>query len=104
MIIYPMNALVEDQMSRIRRILDSDYAKWFRNNLNNNRIYFGRYTGDSIPTGTEFKENGNRDTKKVDQLRDHFINVEKAQAEISTLSQQSKRIRVTCLKIVMGQK
>ncbi|WCT13795.1 DEAD/DEAH box helicase [Mucilaginibacter jinjuensis] len=54
LILYPMNALVEDQMTRLRTALDSDEARnffdgsaaagnpgrWLRN-----RIYFGRYNG-----------------------------------------------------------
>ena len=46
LILYPMNALVEDQLSRLRKSLVSDEAeKWFEKNRNSNRFYFGRYTG-----------------------------------------------------------
>jgi Lhr-like helicase len=46
LILYPMNALVDDQIRRMREALDSDYARaWYRSHLNDNRIYFGRYTG-----------------------------------------------------------
>lgn len=45
-ILYPMNALVDDQIRRMREALDSDDARdWYRRRLNGNRIYFGRYTG-----------------------------------------------------------
>lgn len=92
MIIYPMNALVEDQMSRIRKILDSDSARqWFKNNRENNRIYFGRYTGDSVPTGYEYNPYDNKkDRNKIDSLRDHFLRVETAQKEISNLPSPQK--------------
>ena len=40
MLIYPMNALVEDQMSRLRKALDSDDARKVFEKEYNNRIYF----------------------------------------------------------------
>jgi ATP-dependent helicase YprA (DUF1998 family) len=46
LILYPMNALVEDQIRRLREALDSESAtRWLDKNLHGNRIYFGRYTG-----------------------------------------------------------
>jgi DEAD/DEAH box helicase domain-containing protein len=52
LILYPMNALVEDQMIRIRRALDSDRARnSMDRHLRKNRIFFARYTGDTKVTG-----------------------------------------------------
>ena len=52
LILYPMNALVEDQLVRLRRALDSPGAEeTFRQSFNGNRIYFGRYTGATPGTG-----------------------------------------------------
>ena len=49
MIMYPMNALVEDQVARLREALDSDAARQvLDNHFNCNRIFFGRYTGSTI--------------------------------------------------------
>ena len=46
LVIYPMNALVEDQIRRLRSGLDSrDALGWLDANLGGNRFYFGRYTG-----------------------------------------------------------
>ena len=40
-IIYPMNALVEDQMTRLRKALDSDEVQeFFDTKLQGNRIFF----------------------------------------------------------------
>lgn len=48
LILYPMNALVEDQMQRLRRALDSPLARdWLRTNRRGNLFYFGRYTGQT---------------------------------------------------------
>jgi ATP-dependent helicase YprA (DUF1998 family)/predicted Zn-ribbon and HTH transcriptional regulator len=46
LILYPMNALVEDQMTRLRQALDSQEARdCLDSHLAGNRIFFGRYTG-----------------------------------------------------------
>jgi DEAD/DEAH box helicase domain-containing protein len=58
LILYPMNALVEDQMTRLRFALDSDDARVFsRDHLNNNRIYFGRYNSNTPVSGDLIKLN-----------------------------------------------
>lgn len=64
LILYPLNALVEDQLVRLRMALDSSRARtWLNTHRNGNRIYFGRYTGRTpIP--------GNSDTNRLrDELR-----------------------------------
>lgn len=49
LVLYPMNALVEDQMARLREALDSDDVRRFmQEKMNGNRIYFGRYNGATI--------------------------------------------------------
>src|SRR5262249_1678207 len=46
LILYPLNALVEDQLRRLRSALDSDPVHhWLNTYRNTNRITFGRYTG-----------------------------------------------------------
>lgn len=45
LILYPLNALVEDQLARLRDALDSLQARqWLQSQRNGNRFYFGRYT------------------------------------------------------------
>ena len=47
-----MNALVEDQLSRLRRALDSQRARaWLDANRDGHRFYFGRYTGGTPVSG-----------------------------------------------------
>ncbi|MBP3245388.1 MAG: DEAD/DEAH box helicase [Bacteroidaceae bacterium] len=49
LVLYPMNALVEDQMARLREALDSDEVREFMHNrMRGNRIYFGSYNGSTI--------------------------------------------------------
>ncbi|MDO7848686.1 DEAD/DEAH box helicase [Hymenobacter sp. M29] len=78
LILYPMNALVEDQMTRLRRALDSDDARhWFDTNARGNRIHFGRYTGATPVAGALRKPNSAGtglviNAIKVNKLRDEL--------------------------------
>lgn len=72
MILYPMNALVEDQLSRLRKALDSDAAReWFEGHRAGNRFYFGRYTGATPVPGHQYNspnKTGGIDREKVKSL------------------------------------
>lgn len=75
LIVYPMNALVEDQLTRLRKALDSDKArKWLSDGRNGNRIYFGRYNSSTPVAGHELKKPTaatkvrNPDRKRIDKL------------------------------------
>lgn len=49
LVLYPMNALVADQMSRLRKALDSDNVRaYMHDHLKDNRIFFGGYNGKTI--------------------------------------------------------
>jgi ATP-dependent helicase YprA (DUF1998 family) len=48
LLLYPTNALVEDQMVRLRRVLDApEQASWLDRQRRGHRFYFGRYTGQT---------------------------------------------------------
>lgn len=60
LLLYPMNALVEDQMSRLRKALDSDEAlDALDKHWGSNRIRFGRYNGSTPVSGHPFKLDAN---------------------------------------------
>lgn len=64
MVLYPMNALVDDQLIRMRKAFDSDEARaWLDSHRRGHRFYFGRYTGATPVTG------GRDDTRAVGDLR-----------------------------------
>lgn len=86
LVLYPMNALVEDQMARLREALDCDEVRQFMNdNLQGNRIYFGSYNGSTIapksydllnsPSVENAKRNKIRE-KVAEQLADIHNNFE----------------------------
>jgi DEAD/DEAH box helicase domain-containing protein len=95
LIIYPMNALVEDQLVRLRRALDSDEArKSLDEHTQGNRIFFGRYTGATPVTGwnvspvralmdsdEEIAREGLRRERKLDELFDAMKDLQEGQAE-----------------------
>lgn len=68
LVLYPMNALVEDQMQRLRKALDSPGARrWLDDNRDGNRFYFGRYTGRTPVPGRKDEQ-----PNKRRQLRSEF--------------------------------
>lgn len=78
MILYPLNALAEDQMIRLRKALNSRNANhdgaldWLDKNRNGNRFYFGRYTGATPVSGDRDSESVKRRlrTEKKEYLKD----------------------------------
>ncbi|MCK9900603.1 DEAD/DEAH box helicase [Frankia sp. Cpl3] len=72
LVLYPMNALVDDQLIRLRRALDSDEARrWLDRHRRGHRFTFGRYTGATPVTG----EPG--DSRQLSELRDYLRETEK---------------------------
>lgn len=70
MIMYPMNALVEDQLMRLRAALDSDAAhSWLENHRNGNQFFFGRYTGRT-PISARLSTSATRELREVLQQLD----------------------------------
>lgn len=69
-VLYPMNALVADQMVRLRKALDSDAARnVFKGDyFKENRIYFGRYNSEALPTGKKLSDytTDKKDKKKYE--------------------------------------
>lgn len=87
LILYPMNALVEDQLARLRKALDSDAAReTCKTRFNGNLIYFARYNSETPPTGFEthpVRQNDgqeiSRRKRNVEELREYLLDVERGQ-------------------------
>ena len=70
LILYPLNALVEDQLARLRDGFDSPQADaWFQTCRGGNRFYFGRYTGRTPVSG-------NRNSNTTTRLRSELASAE----------------------------
>lgn len=77
LILYPLNALVEDQLARLRDGLDSAAVRqWLGTYRAGNRIYFGRYTGRTPVSGQ-------RTSSNTDRLREELQNIEQAAQAVS---------------------
>lgn len=71
LVLYPMNALVEDQVSRLRAALDSDAVHAaLDEHLGGNRIRFGRYNGPTPVSGHPYKTDGKANTAARGRLRE----------------------------------
>ena len=80
LILYPLNALVEDQLMRLRRACDSPEAHhWLNINRSKNRFYFGRYTGLTPVSGKE----KTRSNTSIQRLRN----------ELDKLHRQAEKVR-----------
>lgn len=84
LVLYPMNALVEDQMARLREALDSnDVRAFMHNKMQGNRIYFGSYNGSTIATKsydllndpdhkTAFTKRKQEVAEQLNKIHEHF--------------------------------
>jgi ATP-dependent helicase YprA (DUF1998 family) len=65
LLLYPMNALVEDQLARLRRALDSDKSRaWLDQHRGGHRFYFGRYTGNTPVSGPRTNSNRRKELRR----------------------------------------
>ncbi len=80
-----MNALVDDQLMRMRRALDSDAARqWLdANRRGGHRFYFGRYTGATPVTGSR------ETTLAVSRLRDILTETDVRSARAAQVASQT---------------
>ena len=95
LILYPMNALVEDQLSRLRKSLDSPAARtWMADYANGNRIYFGRYNGATPVPGHELRATGNPDRQRIVELARRLQAAERTADEAARLAAEQNREEV----------
>lgn len=79
LVLYPMNALVEDQLVRLRRALDSSDARaWLDVHRGGHRFYFGRYTGKTPVPGTPDNRNA------VYRLRRYLNEIDRRSRRVAT--------------------
>lgn len=87
LVLYPMNALVEDQLARMRKALDSaDARKWLDENRNGNRFYFGRYNGSTPGSWRSLSPEKN----KIDELAVEMRKIAKNMINIYSQAEDEK--------------
>lgn len=84
LILYPMNALAEDQMVRLRKLLDSPSAHaWLDKHRDGNRFHFGRYTSAAQPSQPRPTLPGQRRRPTLEkQVRDDLRRVADIRAKV----------------------
>lgn len=91
LIIYPMNALVEDQMTRLRKALDSaDVRTWLAGKRNGNLFYFGRSNSNSPVAGMEMKRGVNGLLANRDKIKDLTERLQDMEADIIAADEFAK--------------
>ncbi|MFA7229641.1 MAG: DEAD/DEAH box helicase [Victivallaceae bacterium] len=100
-ILYPLNALVEDQLGRLRRTCNSTEARaWFNDKCSGQNISFARYTGVTPKEETErsakdlkkawkkIKESfGSKSQEEQEEYISRYINTDNDSAEYWTRKQ-----------------
>lgn len=75
LILYPLNALVEDQLKRLRLTFDSlQTHSWLDKERRSNRILFGRYTGHTPVPGSHESKTAIKKLRKAMQQLDSAWN------------------------------
>lgn len=77
LIMYPLNALVQDQVDGLRALLNSDHSEAFYSQvLNGDRIFFGQYSGSTPGRGRT----------------DHYEHVKHCKAELLDIQRTSRTV------------
>ena len=104
LLVYPMNALVEDQMTRLRKALDSREARQVfadSETFKNNRFYFGRYNSSTpvpgaqrIPDGNGgFIDNEDKEKQLKRELKEAAKAIQKAQEYDKKFNGGAEKVR-----------
>ena len=97
LVLYPMNALVEDQLVRMRLAMDSELAReTMDHHFNGNRIFFGRYTSKTPVTGFHLHPRPREDEHKrlkrqLEKLSRECISMQRIQDAVRELDRQTGR-------------
>ena len=88
LLLYPLNALAEDQMVRLRRTADSvddpggpGARSWLDRYCHGHRFHFGRYTGRTPVPGPQ-RLDGKLNTSAQTRLREHKQDLQRQLAHI----------------------
>jgi DEAD/DEAH box helicase domain-containing protein len=81
LVLYPTNALVEDQIVRLRRAL------WRIKDAGGPQVWFGRYTGSTPGSGTPDKKSVEREAREIRTMLKDFEDLEQAGLDPEILAQ-----------------
>ena len=80
-VLYPLNALVEDQLRRLRRALTAPPINiWLDQRRGGNRITFGRYTSLTPVSGQQTRETEQRLRKELQDMEKEYNQIQRVLA------------------------
>jgi DEAD/DEAH box helicase domain-containing protein len=83
LILYPLNALVEDQLRRLRKALEAPSVhQWLDRERGRNRITFGRYTGQTPVSGIQKDDS-------IKRLRNELREIEQQRQQVEIAIQNN---------------
>lgn len=86
LIMYPLNALVQDQVEELRSVLNSTEAeKLYEDHFNGDRVYFGQYNGLTIGNGVPRRSNLTRVASELLALEEERNNSDQTDKSVVTL-------------------
>lgn len=88
LVLYPLNALVEDQLRRLRHCLEADSTRaWLEEHRGRNRVTFGRYTGLTPVPGPRPTEVTDRALARTlsNKLRQHLVRMAQSSDQLDRL-------------------
>jgi DEAD/DEAH box helicase domain-containing protein len=100
-ILYPMNALVDDQMTRLRKALDSQKAdEFYRDKCNNHRVYFGQYNG-ATPISAEIDVQAKHDElrEEINKIQEYWLKIQNVIGNGALTDDQIEDLLYTAQKI-----
>jgi ATP-dependent helicase YprA (DUF1998 family) len=91
LILYPLNALVEDQLRRLRKALEAPSVhQWLDQNRGGNRITFGRYTGQTPVSGKPKDDStGKPKDDSIKRLRNELREIEQQRQQLEIAIQNN---------------
>ncbi len=90
LILYPMNALVNDQLARLRLLFGDSRLKDLFIGWSGRPVRFSRYTSRTLYPGVR---DSNKDKKKLKPIEDYFIkNIEASNSKDKNQSEPAKRL------------
>lgn len=95
LILYPLNALVEDQLRRLRQCLEAETTRaWLDSERGRNRVTFGRYTGLTPVPGPRPDEISDRTRARTitAKLRQHLLRMAESSDQLDRLLRESREL------------
>ncbi|MFG0243607.1 MAG: DEAD/DEAH box helicase [Phycisphaerales bacterium JB054] len=93
LVLYPLNALVEDQLRRLRHCLEADSTRaWLEDHRGRNRVTFGRYTGLTPVPGPRPTEVPDRALARTlsNKLRQHLVRMAQSSDQLDHLLREDR--------------